>query len=176
MSYEIEAKIKVDALGPIADKLEELGAMFLHDVQQSDTYFMDAAGRLRENDCALRVRRQIIDGESSALITFKGPRANGKFKNRTEHEIGVANAEIGVKIFESLGYHKKITVEKKRIMWLLDDCEICLDELPHLGCFVEVEGPDEDVISGVLEKLNLQNEPHISKGYAAMMSRKLKQE
>ncbi|MHC4784243.1 MAG: CYTH domain-containing protein, partial [Planctomycetota bacterium] len=100
MSYEIEAKIKVDALGPIADKLEELGAMFLHDVQQSE---------LRENDCALRVRRQIIDGESSALITFKGPRANGKFKNRTEHEIGVANAEIGVKIFESLGYHKKIT-------------------------------------------------------------------
>ena len=91
-------------------------------------------------------------------------------------QIGVANAGLGVKVFESLGYHKKITVEKKRIMWLLDDCEICLDELPQLGCFVEVEGPDEDVISGVLEKLNLQNEPHISKGYAAMMSRKLKQE
>ena len=107
MSYEIEAKIKVDALGPIADKLEQLGAMFLHNVQQSDTYFMDAAGQLRENDCALRVRRQIIDDESSALITFKGPRANGKFKNRTEHEIGVANAEIGVKIFESLGITKK---------------------------------------------------------------------
>ncbi|MHC5101006.1 MAG: hypothetical protein ACYSOG_04145, partial [Planctomycetota bacterium] len=58
----------------------------------------------------------------------------------------------------------------------LDDCEICLDELPYLGCFVEVEGPDEDVISGVLEKLDLHNEPHISHGYAAMMSHKLKQE
>ena len=80
------------------------------------------------------------------------------------------------KIFDALGYHKRLTFEKKRALWALDRCEICLDELPHLGCFVEVEGPDEDAISGVLEKLNLHNEPHISKGYAAMMSRKLKQE
>jgi adenylate cyclase class 2 len=176
MSHEIEAKIKVAALEPIADKLEQLGAEFLHDVQQVDTHFMDAASQLRKSDCALRIRQQVIGNESSALMTFKGPRSDSKFKARPEYETGVGDAETTEKIFESLGYHKKIEVEKKRRMWLLDGCEICLDELKPLGCFVEVEGPDEEVITGVLEKLNLHNEPHMSKGYAAMMSRRLKQE
>ena len=79
-------------------------------------------------------------------------------------------------IFESLGYYKTIVVEKKRDMWQLDACEVCLDTLPELGSFVEVEGPDENVISRVLKKLNLHNEPHITESYAAMLSRKLKQE
>ncbi|MCD6175628.1 MAG: CYTH domain-containing protein, partial [Planctomycetes bacterium] len=98
------------------------------------------------------------------------------FKSRPEYETDVGDAEIAEKIFELLGYHKGIVIEKKRGMWLLDGCEVCLDELPQLGYFVEVEGPDEKAISGVLEKLNLHNEPHISRGYASMMSRKLKQE
>jgi adenylate cyclase class 2 len=176
MSHEIEAKIKVDALGPIAEKVKQLGARFLHDVGQVDTYFTDTAGKLITNDCALRIRRQTIDHEQSTLITFKGPRADGKFKNRDEYETGIDNAETAEKIFESLGYYETIVIEKKRMMWLLDDCEVCLDELPHLDCFVEVEGPSEEVISGVLKKLNLQNEPHVSESYAALMSRKLKQE
>jgi adenylate cyclase class 2 len=176
MSYEIEAKIRVAALEPIADKLKELDVGFLHTIHQTDTYFTDDTGRLRKNGCALRIRRQVINHEPSALITFKGPRADGKFKNRTEYETGVADAETTEKIFESLGYHKKIEVKKKRRMWLLDGCEICLDELKPLGCFVEVEGPDEATIAGVLEKLNLHNEPHISESYASMMARKLKQE
>ena len=176
MSHEIEAKIKVAALEPIADKLKQLGANFLHDVQQVDTHFMDAASQLRKSDCALRIRQQVIGDESSALMTFKGPRSDSKFKARPEYETGVANAETAQTIFESLGYRKAIIVEKKRSMWSLDGCEVCLDELPHLGCFVEVEGPCEEVITGVLEKLGLHKEPHISKGYAAMMARKLKQE
>ena len=80
------------------------------------------------------------------------------------------------KIFESLGYHKRLTFEKKRTVWSLGGCEVCLDTLPQLGCFIEVEGPDEDVISAILQKLGLHNEPHIPNGYASMMSRKLKQE
>jgi adenylate cyclase class 2 len=137
---------------------------------------MDAASQLRKSDCALRIRQQVIGNESSALMTFKGPRSDSKFKARPEYETVVANAETAQTIFESLGYRKAIIVEKKRSMWSLDGCEVCLDELPHLGCFVEVEGPCEEVITGVLEKLGLHKEPHISKGYAAMMARKLKQE
>ncbi|MEN8127999.1 MAG: class IV adenylate cyclase [Planctomycetota bacterium] len=174
--HEIEAKIKVPALDGFDGKLKELGAEFLHTVEQSDTYFTDTGGQLRESGCALRIRQQVIDNESSALITFKGPRQDGKFKSRIEYETGVADVEMTKKIFDSLGYHGRIVVEKERRMWSLDGCEICLDELPYLGCFVEVEGPDETVITGVLEKLNLHDEPHITESYAAMLSGKLKQE
>ena len=176
MSYEIEAKIKVAALRPIRDKLEKLGADFSQSVQQVDSYFMDTHKLLKKNDCGLRIRQQIVEGQTSAKITFKGPRTDSKFKSRAEYETGIDDVETMEKIFDALGYHKRLTFEKKRAIWALDGCEICLDEVPHLGCFVEVEGPHEDVISGVLEKLDLHNEPHISKGYAAMISRKLKQE
>ena len=176
MSHEIEAKIKVAALEPIEDKLKELGADFLHTVQQVDTYFMDADEQLRKNNCALRIRQQTINNEPSALMTFKGPREKGKFKSRPEYETGLTDVEMAQKIFESLGYYKRIVIEKERDMWRLDNCEVCLDTLPELGCFIEVEGPDEDIISGVLKKLGLHNEPHIPNGYASMMSRKLKQE
>ena len=61
-------------------------------------------------------------------------------------------------------------------MWKVDGCEVCLDELPRLGTFVEVEGPDEDAITGVLEKLDLQNEPHITQSYASMLADVLNQD
>lgn len=176
MSWEIEAKIKVAALEPIREKLEKVGAGFAQSVQQVDTYFMDTHKLLRKNNCGLRIRQQTANGQMSAKITFKGPPSDSKFKSRTEYETSIDDVAMMEKIFDALGYHKRLTLEKKRAMWSLDGCEICLDELPSLGCFVEVEGPDEDVISAVLEKLNLHNEPHITKGYAAMMSRKLKQE
>ena len=176
MSHEIEAKIRVSSLEPIASKLKELSAESLRQIQQVDTYFMDTTEQLRKNDCTLRIRRQTIDDEQSTLITFKGPRSDSKFKSRTEHETSVGNAETAEKIFESLGYNKAIVIEKKRRMWSLDGCEVCLDELPQLGCFVEVEGPNEATIASVLEKLNLHNEPHITESYASMMARTLKQE
>lgn len=176
MSLEIEAKIRVPALTPVADKLKELGAVFLREVHQADTYFMDADHLLRKKDCALRIREQIADTQHRAFITFKGARTDSKFKNRPEYETGIENVEMMVKIFDALGYHKRLTVEKKRILWSLDSCEVCLDELPLLGFFVEVEGPDEAVITQVLEKLNLQDQPHISQSYASMISEKLKLE
>ncbi len=176
MSHEIEAKIKVAALEPIEDKLKELNADFVQSVQQVDAYFMDTREQLRKDDCGLRIRQEIAAGQTTVRITFKGPHKDSKFKSRPEYETSIDDIEMMENIFESLGYHKQLTFEKKRTVWSLDSCEVCLDTLPELGCFVEVEGPDEDIISGVLKKLNLQNEPHIPNGYASMMSRKLKQE
>jgi len=174
MTHEIEAKIKVAALEPIAGKLNELGAQFIHDVHQVDIYFMDTHKRLHKNDCGLRIRRQSINGTESALITFKGARNKSKYKSRPEYETGVSDPEAAENIFEAMGYHKRMTVEKQRSLWRLDSCEVCLDELPDLGCFVEVEGPEEETISSVLAKLNLHNQPHISKGYASMTAQILK--
>ena len=176
MNHEIEAKIKVATLEPIENKLKKLNADFIQSVRQVDTYFMDTHKQLRKDDCGLRIRQEIAEGQTTAKITFKGPRTDSKFKSRSEYETGIDDIEMMENIFESLGYHKRLTFEKKRTVWSLDACEVCLDELPQLGCFVEVEGPDEDVISAVLKKLGLHNEPHIPNGYASMMSRKLKQE
>lgn len=176
MSQEIEAKIKVPVLEPIADKLKELGAEALHEIRQVDTYFMDMHKLLHKNDCGLRIRQEFIDGVQTAMITFKGARTTGKYKSRPEYETGISDAETMEKIFESLGYTKRIMLEKIRSLWRLDGCQVCLDKLPRIGCFVEVEGPDEDVISAVLEKLNLQENPHVTHSYAYLMEQAMKQE
>jgi adenylate cyclase class 2 len=176
MRHEIEAKIKVPVLGPVADKLRELGAEFLHDVRQIDTYFTDTNKLLHKNDCGLRIRQEFTESRHSTMVTFKGARLQSRYKSRPEYETGISDAGTMEKIFESLGYAKRLTFEKKRAVWQISDCIICLDELPRLGCFVEVEGPDEETISGMLKKLNLPDEPHVTAGYASLMENELKLE
>ena len=68
-----------------------------------------------------------------------------------------------------------MSIEKKRRLWRLSDCEVALDELPLLGCFVEIEGPDERTIADVQKTLGLSLLPHIQKSYAALMRKKLRQ-
>ena len=67
-------------------------------------------------------------------------------------------------------------VEKKRRVWQLNKCEIALDELPLLGTFVEIEGPDSETIANVQKKLGLGNLPHIGKSYALLQVEKLGQQ
>lgn len=174
VNREIEAKIKVPSLVPAQIRLTELGAKFMHNVHQVDTYFMDTHKLLQKNDCGLRIRQQVIDGATSALITFKGARTVGKYKTRPEYETGIDNVEMMERIFDGLGYHKRLVVEKHRALWKLDDCEVCLDELAELGSFIEVEGPGEDAVEHVLMKLNLHNEPHIRDSYASMCGQAIK--
>lgn len=172
MSHEIEAKIKVPGLEPVAARLKELGAEFLHEIRQTDTYFMNKL--LRDNDCGLRIRQEFSSVGQTAMITFKGARTESQYKSRPEYETSVGSGETMEKIIESLGLTQRIQVEKKRAVWQLGPCQVCLDELPRLGSFVEVEGPDEDAIFAALEKLGLQNEPHIANGYASLLKHELK--
>lgn len=174
MSHEIEAKIKVPELAPVAARLKALDAEPLRDIRQVDTYFVN--NLLLATDCGLRIRQEFSSGRQTAMVTFKGPHSVGKYKSRPEFETGIGDANIMKKIFESLGYTQRTVLEKNRGLWLLDACEVCLDEVPPLGCFVEVEGPDDAAIFGVLGKLGLQDEPHISRGYASMMANALKRE
>jgi predicted adenylyl cyclase CyaB len=73
------------------------------------------------------------------------------------------------RLLSELGYEEMLVVEKKRRLWRLDRCEVALDDLPLLGCFVEIEGPDEKEIADVQERLGLLDLPHIAKSYAHLI-------
>lgn len=51
----------------------------------------------------------------------------------------------------------------------MSGCSVQLDELPHLGSFVEIEGPAEEVIMKVREQLHLATRPLITASYIAML-------
>lgn len=172
MSVEIEAKFKVDRLDNYARRLEHLGGKREGSVEQKDHFFDRPDRSLLRNDSGLRVRREISGVHHQAILTFKGPCQGGQFKKRTEIEL-VINDPGGAEAFlMALGYEHFLTVEKKRDSWQLDDCVVCLDEVGGLGDFVEIEGPSEEAIEAVADKLDLAKHEHIRSSYAKMLGEK----
>jgi adenylate cyclase, class 2 len=173
MDHEIECKVKVDGHDEVIAALGGVGAEFVGGFLLRDAYFDFAASELRLADCGLRIRRQIGDDGEKVIVTYKGPREDNPFKSRQEVETAVGDFEFMSKILLALGMKSNIVIEKKRDVWLYGGCEVCLDELPLLGKFIEVEGENEDDISVVLQALSLSELEHIDEGYARLISDKL---
>jgi len=173
MCAEIEAKLKVDSLQEIKQRLEHLGARFLEEQLQTDCHFDDADKTLQRTDRCLRIRRQSSNKTEQFFLTYKGAKEKSHLKRRQEIEIKIENADSTEKLLLALGYKKVLTIEKKRSIWQLGECEVALDELPLLGEFVEIEGPDEEKIAAVQKTLQLSDSPHIPKSYASLMKETL---
>jgi adenylate cyclase, class 2 len=171
MNMEIEAKLKVDSLEPVAQMLAQIGATAGGEVVQTDYYFDDAAGSLAKSDKALRMRKEVQECKEKTILAYKGPRENGQFKRRTEIQFGVDNAQQAIALLSSLGFEEAMVIQKRRMIWWLEGCEIALDELPHLGTFVEIEGPSEEIIAAVQAKLGLADAEHIKESYAILMQK-----
>ncbi len=137
-------------------------------------YYDDGKKSFRKGDKALRLRRMRIGRKEKAALTFKGPRLRGRFKQRQEIQFGIDDAKSAEIFLEALGYKKTLIYQKKRRLWRLGGCEVALDELPLLGTFVEIEGPDEKRIAAVQEKLGLSDLQHIPESYACLMERELR--
>ena len=175
MGLEIEAKVKVAGLDAIVERLEGLGAERRSDVTHLDTYYGGGAGVLIKRGCGLRLRRWIDAAGEKVILTYKGPKQKGRFKKRTEIEVEVADYSAMAGFLEALGYRQELVIEKRRRFWRFQGCAICLDHLPLLGSFVEVEGLAEDIIEQVLAAIGLGGLEHINKGYAGLMKSKLRE-
>lgn len=175
MGTEIEAKLKVDSLQMVVERLTRLGAEFLQEQLQKDYYFDDANRAFTKADRCLRLRQQFADDQEKVFLTYKGAKERDNFKKRQEVEIEVKDFDSAGKLLSALGLKQVSIVEKKRRIWRLGDCKVCLDELPLLGNFVEIEGPDAENIADVQSRLGLAHLPHIGQSYAFLMQAKLHQ-
>lgn len=102
-------------------------------------------------------------------LTFKGPREPGPLKSREEIELEVADASAMLQLLERLGYQTILSYQKDRESWSLDDCRIELDEPPHIGLFVEIEGPHECAIRNAQQRLALAQDSLISSSYVRLL-------
>ncbi|OHB62990.1 MAG: hypothetical protein A2168_05225 [Planctomycetes bacterium RBG_13_50_24] len=168
MCVEIEVKLKVKSPSEIEQKLAEFGAEFLAEQLQTDYLFDDAKAALTTTDRCLRLRRQSVAGIERFFLTYKGAKEKSNFKKRQEIEIEIIEAKSAQKLLSALGYEKVMVIEKKRRLWQLGGCSVALDQLPLLGAFVEVEGPDDKTITDVQNDLGLADLPHIAKSYAQL--------
>ena len=173
MNIEIEAKLKVDSLETVKEKLEKLGACFVEEQNQKDYYFDDLNSTFAKIDSCLRIRQQRDNDGEKIFLTYKGPKQKDNFKKRAEIEIEVNDFEAAQKLFLALGYKESIVVEKRRQLWRLGDCLVALDDVLELGSFVEIEGADDKKIAEVQKRLGLENLQHINSSYADLLAEKL---
>jgi len=165
MAQEIEAKFSVESLSPFQSALAHAGAEFLGAVIETDAYYDTPEAALLSSDRGLRVRtfcelERGTDLETGPLLTFKGPmQPTGRLKVRSEMQTRVADPEALDAILEALGVSISMRVQKRRRSYRMGACRVELDELPLLGCFVEIEGPNEQAIDAVCRQLGLQGEP-----------------
>lgn len=176
MATELEAKMQVPDHKSVRETLHAQGATRVGSVMELNTFFDTADKALLAEDRGLRVRHacDFETGEERHVITYKGSQQPGELKNREEIEVVADDGEQSSLLLERLGYSPTLSFEKRRETWRMDDCLIELDELPQLGCFVEIEGPDEEAVLSVRDALELDDRPLVRKSYIAMVAELLK--
>jgi adenylate cyclase, class 2 len=172
MPVEIEAKMKVDSLADLADRLRDRGATHLGQRLEVNAFFDTSDRTLLAADQGLRLRvaTDLQTNQSTCVLTHKGPNQHGPLKTREETELSVADADAAERLLARLGYSRMISFEKRRDSWQLADCHIELDEVPYLGSFVEIEGPSDASILKLRALLGLADRPLIRASYIAMLA------
>ena len=179
MPVEIEAKMKLGAseVEPMIARLRERGAIPLGQFLETNSFFDTEDRVLLAADEGLRVRvmKNLTSGETSAIMTHKGPNLHSQLKRREESEMKVPSAAEAERILNCRGYVKCISFQKRRQSWKLDRCRVEIDELPILGFFIEIEGPIEEAVLSVRQSLGLSESPPIKAAYSAMLTEYLQE-
>ncbi len=171
ISIETEAKFRVTSHEAVRERLRAAGAQCLGMVLETNRILDRPGGMLRRQGCGLRLRTAVsLDGTTvDSTLTFKGQRAPGAMKKREELEVEVKDAQVLDCILDRIGLVEVLWYQKHRESWGLDGCRVELDEPPHLGFFVEIEGPDESAIRRVQGKVGLRDEEIVSDSYVHML-------
>ena len=102
----------------------------------------------RAYDTWLRVR----DEGDKVTLSLKSIDGDG-IESQKELCLTIDNFDTAVELLESIGCEPKSYQETKRELWRLDGVDITLDTWPFLEPFVEVEGPSEEAVRNVSEKI-----------------------
>jgi adenylate cyclase class 2 len=175
MSVEIEAKMHVEDFAAVREALKSSGAARIGEALETNTFFDTVDHSLLAKDSGLRLRvSRHADGREEFMITFKGPLQSGQLKSRDEIEIAIDNPKIAAELLGRLGYLPELSFQKRRESWRLGDCHVELDEMPYLGRFIEIEGPNEPAVMRVREKLGLGELAFEKRGYITLLSEYVK--
>lgn len=177
---EIEAKFKVENFDRVRKMLRRCKARPLSSVLETDRFFDTPADQFRKADSTVRLRNfRVLRGPRSLdvrpMLTFKGPAGKRtKLKIRPESQTRLDDADALLEILERLNLRQKLTLQKIRHSYQLGPCRVELDELPLLGAFVEIEGPDARTVLQVAKKLELSG-PSLKTSYTRLLTERCKE-
>ena len=167
MPKNIEIKAKVRNIEVLQSKIEDLYNIKAEKIFQVDTFFNIERGRLK---------LRIFSNTKGELIYYlrnnsAGPKRSDYFIYKTD------NPEELKKLLEiSLGIRG--VVRKKRLLYLVDNTRIHLDEVEELGSFLELEvvlNPEQNenegkqIAKGFMRKLELDAKDLIDLAYIDLL-------
>lgn len=139
--------------------LIELGAELLGRSSQKDIYLC-LPGRTR------RIR---IEGDKYIILTEKGNDIGGRARLKEVAETIISKAQADKMMKEC---REQILVCKNRTLFQMGKSLIAIDEVEHLGNFVEVRASNEEEIFRIVEILGFNEKEVIRDGYFEMMKSK----
>ena len=161
---EIEAKIKLKSPSRLRALLKSAEAECEGLTLEKNWLYDYPDHSLFRTDKLLRLRQ-----DQSVRVTFKGPRdEESDLKSRQEIEFELPELPKAQSLIESLGFDTWFYYEKYRETWKLEGCEVVLDELPTLGLYVEIEGPNDEEILKAVKRLKLPRK-YIAKTYVELL-------
>jgi adenylate cyclase class 2 len=160
---EIEAKIKLKSPSRVRSLLRSADAECDGLILEKNWLYDYPDRALAKRDKLLRLRQ-----DQRLIMTYKGPREDSKLKKREEMEIEFPDLPRAQSLLESVGFIKWFYFEKYREVWRLDPCVVLLDELPILGLYVEIEGPNEEEINKAVKRLKLPRR-YITDSYVELL-------
>jgi adenylate cyclase class 2 len=161
---EVEVKARASTLEEVEETLDTMGAVYMGEVTQEDTYFNHPCRNFEVTDEAVRIR--VSNG--SSYLTYKGKKVDLESKTRDEIEIRIEDCNKGKEILKRLGFSEVARITKTRKVYTLYDFTVCLDTVDRLGTFVEVEAhmegdPDTLCYEALRNKaLNLLDALHLT--------------
>ena len=163
---EIEIKFVVKETKAITEKLRKLGFRISVGRHREKNYlFDDASGSLQKAGKLLRVRKT----PSAQTVTFKGPISpKSKLKHREEIECRIEDADVLIRIFNEVGFKVRTEYSKYRTVFEKDGFNISLDET-EAGNYLEVEGPSDEEITKLGEKLGYSERDFVRRTYAELI-------
>jgi predicted adenylyl cyclase CyaB len=166
---EIEIKFAVNDTKTITEKLRKLGFRIAIGRHREKNYLFDDRGAsLQKAGKLLRIRKT----PSSETLTYKGPiSAKSKLKRREEIECRIEHADVLMRILQETGFTIQTEYSKYRTVFEKGGFNISLDET-EAGNYLEVEGPSEEEVTKLGERLGYSEKDFVRRTYAELIGEK----
>lgn len=171
MARNIEIKAFAPNFTEVMSRAISLAADEPKTVEQTDVFFRTDRGRLK---------LRFLSPTSGELIFYE--RTDQAGPKMSVYSIYTTGNPFELRSVLSATYGEDITVEKVRMVYLIGKTRVHLDEVRHLGQFVELEvvlEDGEDTDQGIAEahrlmdKLGIRQESLIEGAYADLLRRTL---
>lgn len=101
---------------------------------------------------------RVRDEGDKIVMTYKSFEDEDSIMGVKEVNLIVNNYDDAVKFIAGCGLEQKAVQETYRETWVLDGVEITIDTWPWIPTYTEIEGPSEEAVWSVAERLGLKKE------------------